>query len=66
MNFTIMNKATASRDCVAKVWDSKTDAEGHFALMGYTGDGEYGDCIYMQSGFRDRDAEAALVMWGWI
>ncbi len=64
--FDILNKDTAHRDGVVQVQDTKTGTSGHFALSEYTGDGEWGDCIYAESGFRERDAYSALSTWGWI
>ena len=65
-DFSVANKDTAYRDCVLIVHDDKTGTVGHFALDGYTGDGDWGDCIYAESGFREQEAEAAAVIWGWI
>jgi hypothetical protein len=64
--FRIDNKVSANRDCVVRVYDEKTDTIGHFALNGYTGDGDWGDCIYAEKGFRENDAASFLSTMGWI
>lgn len=64
--FSIENKATAERDCVLIVMDNRNGKVAHYALDGYTGDGDWGNCIYVESGFREADCDTALQTWGWI